>query len=379
MSVEENYLNEGGLEHLLTTMKEELASKEESKLASSPNAITGTQYATYESTVLVSSIVGSMSVSVEDPTIVSVETDDDRLLVTWLKTGQTTITVTDTGSESVKAGAVDIFVDITADIIANVSWSNGTDEEIAMAVKQADAGVIDLYEDLGWRVGDERLFTFGAFPNEGTWIDEEGIERSWKQSYGGDPSTVQTMVLMDRDHYELVSPVRDKYGNIRSMCSFVVGMKEMPGYMRMYINEEYYPGWKICTGRPRLNAGFRSVINDTLRPIFKRFKVVTAESKDANDLVTTYDYFTCPAAKEVTGTAYGSNPYEADALTQIEYYKTQTNWYKTYYGKTDTENWPLRSMYIGSGHNNPCMVYGGYVTSFNGSSYSNSMSPIGVI
>lgn len=44
-----------------------------------------------------------------------------------------------------------------------VSWTYGTDEEVAAMIDAARLGTIDLQTDGGWRVGDIRLVTIGAF------------------------------------------------------------------------------------------------------------------------------------------------------------------------------------------------------------------------
>lgn len=51
-----------------------------------------------------------------------------------------------------------------------VSWEFGTDEEIAAMIDAAHAGLIDLEEDGGWKIGDIRAISIGAFGNGTTTI-----------------------------------------------------------------------------------------------------------------------------------------------------------------------------------------------------------------
>lgn len=53
-----------------------------------------------------------------------------------------------------------------------VSFTNGSDEDVAACIDAAHQGTIDLQTDCGWRVGDARVIDIGSWINgEGTYID----------------------------------------------------------------------------------------------------------------------------------------------------------------------------------------------------------------
>lgn len=200
------------------------------------------------------------------------------------------------------------------------TFAAATDEEIATMVALADAGIIDLYEDCGWRVGQEHTVTLSAIAASGTY---DGITWSVGESQ---PAQTVTFVLMHRGLYELVTPVLDTDKQTRNTCSFVVGMKEnMNTDGKMNATNTNQNSWSGCLRRNWCNGGFRGAIPSTLRSSFKQFKTITAQTYDGSTNQISSDYFALAAEKEVFGAAASGNSTEAAALTQFTWYETDAN------------------------------------------------------
>lgn len=210
----------------------------------------------------------------------------------------------------------------TVNLVWGKTFAASTDAEIANMVALADAGEIDLETDCGWTVGQEHSVSLNAIAASGTY---DGV--SWSVGESQSAQTV-TFVLMHKGLYELVNPVLDTDKQTRNTCSFIVGMKDCLE-TRDYINstDTNTGSWNGCARRNWCNGGFRGAIPADLRPAFKQFKTITAETYYGSTNQTSNDYFALAALKEVLGgsaTDY-CNAYEASALTQFTYYTTSSN------------------------------------------------------
>lgn len=200
------------------------------------------------------------------------------------------------------------------------TFATATDDEIATMVALADAGIIDLYEDCGWRVGQEHQVSLSAIAASGTY---DGVSWSVGESSG---SQTITLVLSNRGGYELVNSVLDKQGQTRTECSFQVDCKDNLSTLG-YINSTNTTSgsWNGCARRNWCNGGFREALPSELRGVFKQFKTITAQSYNGSTNQTSSDYFALRAAKEIFGSATGSNATEAAALSQVDWYKTSSH------------------------------------------------------
>lgn len=179
-----------------------------------------------------------------------------------------------------------------------VSWSTGTDAQITQLVAAADAGDIDLYDDAGWRVGDERTISLAAMEATGVGESHAAQDTTW--------------VLMHRGLY--------KKSSDDSTVNFVVGMKGCLNEMG-YINstDTYTGSWDSCARRTWCNSVFKNSVPSLMTSIFKQVKVTTAASSSSNQV--TNDFFFLAAEKEVLGaSADRSNIIERNVLTQFDYY-----------------------------------------------------------
>lgn len=198
-----------------------------------------------------------------------------------------------------------------------VFWNKSTDEEIVQALNDAYEGTVDLYEDYNWRVGDERIVHLSAMTATG--VGESHVEQN------------VTFVLMNRGGYTLTNG---------KQCQFVVGLKNClteKGYVNS--TNTNVGSWSGSARRAWCNNVFRNAIPSTLRPAFKQFNCITAQSYNSTTNQTTQDYFALPAAAEVfKGDAtYGqggtagpqttawSNLTEFNALSRWAWYETTAN------------------------------------------------------
>jgi len=201
------------------------------------------------------------------------------------------------------------------------SFATATDAEILEMVCKADRGEIDLADDAGWVVGQEHQISLSSIAASGTY---DGV--SWTVGESQSAQTV-TLVLMHKGLYELVNSVKDKQGQTRNTCSFIVGTKDVLGTAGYYNSTGTNAGsWDGCARRSWCNGGFRSAVPSTLRGAFKQFKTITAQTYNGSTNQVSNDYFAIQAEKEVLGSdGTRANATEAAALTQFTYYETSSN------------------------------------------------------
>lgn len=222
--------------------------------------------------------------------------------------GNVTLTITYTENEITKTVTTSIMAKSS---LALVDWATGTDEEIVAMVEAADNGDIDLSDY--WAIGDERVVTLSAM--SATYATETHAQQD------------VTFVLTSAGNKYLEKATASG----RDTCSFTVSLKDClneVGWMQTTSSSSSVNTvWPTnCQRKSWCNNVFYYAIPSTLRPIFKRFKVVTASSYSQSSGVTsTYDYFTLPAYKEITGNQGYSIPKEYQALSQFTYYKNSSS------------------------------------------------------
>lgn len=309
-----------------------------------------------------------------------------NITVTGVGNGSATITVTLAAGDNYLGASATVVV--TVELIKIVSWAAGTIDEIKAIVKAADEGKIDLYEDCGWRVGQEKTVSLPAIAASGTYSGQ-----SWTVGESQAAQSI-TLVLMHKGLYELVNPVKDKSGASRSTCSFVVGLKDSlatAGYMNS--SNTNMGSWESSARRAWCNGGFREAMESIFGSgVFKRFKTKTISEYNGSSIRTSNDYFALPAAAEVfkgdstsgqgkmpgKQTAFSSLT-EFNALTRFTYYETSANRMKKPGSSGSAASWWERSpdYSVDSGF---CIVTGGsgssYVFDAEGTLY---LAPFGCI
>ena len=182
-----------------------------------------------------------------------------------------------------------------------VSWSTGTDEEIAAMVAAADAGQIDLSDY--WSAGDTRTVHLSYMPAAGGVSDSHAAQ------------DVQ-FVLTDPGHYTLANGKK---------CSFVVLQKDcLKEYGVMNSQGTNSGGWNGCPRRTWCNSVYRNAIPATLRPIFKQFTTYAANGTGSTSTASS-DYFALFSEKEIFGSTTYANSSAESKNSQLTWFKTSSN------------------------------------------------------
>ena len=93
--------------------------------------------------------------------------------------------------------------------------------------------------------------------------------------------------------------------------------------------------WDDSAIREYLNNYVFQAMSANDRALFTQFKTVTANPYNGTVLETSIDNFALLAEKEIFGTGTYSNDTEANALTQLDYYKPANSHIKTVNGNQD--------------------------------------------
>ena len=207
-----------------------------------------------------------------------------------------TLTVEVTDASGVYAGSL-----ASNGASLDASWSGGTDEQVAALVKANDEGRLSLYDF--WKSGDTRSVKLSAMETI-SGIDETHAAQSVEY------------VLSDPGHYELADGSR---------CAFTVIQKDcLNEYGKMNTANTNSGGWEAAPRRTWCNTTYRNALPAGLKPIFKQFKVTTANGNGSGTTVST-DYFSLFSEKEVFGTTSYANSTAESANTQLDYFKTSGN------------------------------------------------------
>ena len=258
-----------------------------------------------------------------------------------------------TGNEAVTIEQLKMWLDSRVPPLEIVSWSDGTDEQIAAMVAAADAGQINLSDY--WHEGDTRTVQLSAMSGSVANANESHAAQS-----------VQ-FVLTDPGHYTLAN------GN---PCNFVVLQKDClkeTGVMNSQGTNS--GGWDACPRRTWCNSVYRNAIPSTLRGIFKQFTTYAANGSGASSVASS-DYFALFSEKEIFGsTTYANATAEANN-SQLTWFKNASNRIKRVNGST--ERWWERSQNRGYSYRF-CVVYRDGSANAYGVNVSLGLAPFGCI
>lgn len=313
-------------------------------------------------TVTVTNATGEVSVSSENTALATATYDSSTGIITITspnqKSGMVTVTVTIAEASNYNEGTKSITV--SCKYVPEKDWKDGadkgTDEEIAAMIEAADNGDIDL--SLYWAVNDKRTVHLSAM------TAGDGLNTA-------QPEQDVVLVLMDTGANSGYKDVNGKPVN------FVWGQENsLSEYGRMNTTNTNSGSWNGCAMRTDLNSKYYNALPAEFRACFKQFNVITAQTYNGSTNQTSQDYISLFAEKEVFGSVTYSNSTEANALTQIEYYKTTANRVKQ--AKGSNYYWWERSPYS-SGAHYFCLVTSGGNADDNGASGANGVAPFGCI
>lgn len=234
-----------------------------------------------------------------------------------------------------------------------VSWSTGTDEEIAAMVAAADAGKINLSDY--WHEGDTRTVHLSAMPGSVANANERHAAQD-----------VQ-FVLSDPGHYTLANGKK---------CNFVVLQKDcLKEYGVMNSQNTNSGGWNNCPRRTWCNSVYRNAIPSTLRGIFKQFTTYAANGSGASSVASS-DYFALFSEKEIFGSTTYANSSAESKNSQLTWFKTSSNRIKRVNGSA--YDWWERSPRSGRS-NFFCRVTNRGVAAWLGAYSGSGLAPFGCI
>jgi len=205
------------------------------------------------------------------------------------------------------------------------SFATATNEEILEMVCKSARGEIDLEDDAGWVVGQEKSISLDPIGAIYRVWDGSSYADVWKVGETQPAQTV-TVVLSNKGGKTLTNSVLNKQGQVRTECSFQWDVKDslnVLGYMNS--TNTTTGSWKECARRSWCNVGFKAALPPAFRAAIRSFKVLTAQTYNGSTNETVDDNCALRAEKEVFGSATKSNATEAAALSQATYYTTAAN------------------------------------------------------
>lgn len=295
----------------------------------------------------VSGVKGTLSATSSDNSIVSTSVNNNNVTIAGLKNGNATVTVVCPEGTNYSASNT-IMISVSADVLKVGSFAELTDSQLVALVAAADAGEVDLYNDAGWRVGDERDVILPAIT---------GLAKPDGYSAESYPSRQVTLVLMHKGGYQLTTPTSSG----RTTCSFVVGLKYPLGYVAgattysdnylgaMNITSKIPYSYKNSDRRAWLNSTLYNAFPESIRPIFKQAKIITAVSYNSGNTEATDDYMFLPAEKEYLGSQSYCTSAEASALPAWTYFSDTSNRWREVSGRNLWLRSPVKSADLCSG------------------------------
>lgn len=232
------------------------------------------------------------------------------------------------------------------------SWSKSTDAKVAETVAAADAGTIKLTDY--WKSGDKRTVKLSSM---GTISGISETHAAQSVEY----------VLSDPGHFTLANG---------KACNFVVIQKDCLKELGvMNTSSTSSGGWDESPRRTWCNTTYRDALPSALKPIFKQFKVTTANGSGSGTTVST-DWFSLFSEKEVFGSTTQANSTAESANAQLDYFKTPGNRIKTI--PNGRVPWWERSPNRGSS-GTFCNVYSDGSADYSGARNTHGVAPFGCI
>lgn len=287
-----------------------------------------------------------------NPLVVKATIEGNNINITPLGGGETNISVyIDNKNIEAPEQNIHITCSLPEIEIPLKSFSEATDEELAIMGAASAQGLIDLKEDAGWSTGDSRI------------VEIDNIEGMEGQNAG----SYTFVILDDESGYELNDPIGEQ-----TRTQFFIGMKncfKKTGVVYSSGN----PGWETSSRRNWCNNQFREALPAGFRSLFKEVKVPTVNSYSNSTVTNTIDYFFLPTEKESANrNGYGMfEEYNSSNLKYYKYYQLNGVAQKSLGDESSSkaEYW-TRSLY--GGGSNTSSYNGVTITSSGNSDYWNS-------
>lgn len=216
-------------------------------------------------------------------------------------------------------------VNLVPPAVKIVSWSEGTDAEIAALLDAHYAGTVNLHEI--WNIGDTRAVHLSAMPATG--VNESHVEQDVE------------FQLVNAGGKELADGTE---------CAFIVQLKDVltntsggyeGGYMYQYDTNSC--GWIRSSRRIWCNDIFRNSLPEMTRNFFKLHKNKTSKGNLSSGIDETEDWFALPAAYNLYGSNYSLRAFGGEDSVVWSYYNRSEKRKKYPRGKNSACTWWLRS------------------------------------
>lgn len=237
-----------------------------------------------------------------------------------------------------------------------VSWTDGATAKVKAMLDAEKAGKINTSDY--WNMGDKRTFQLSAIPA----YTVGGVEIIAAQA-----AQEIEIALAHKGLY------KDANNNTVSWVATFVNCLSAQGKINGTATNA--GSWGAAAIRGYINNCVFPAMSAADQALFLQFKTITANPYNGTTLETSIDYLALFAEKELFGTATYGNTTEADALTQIDYYKIQANHNKTANGSLCY--WWERSP-VQTYNDAFCLSNVGYA-SLAGATAINGISPFGCI
>ena len=182
-----------------------------------------------------------------------------------------------------------------------VSWSEGTDAQIAKLIEAAYKDDVDLYDDAGWRIGDERVMSLSA-------MDATGVSESHR-------AQDVSMVIIDFNHDTLTTPINGKTKALitinQKSCLMAEGIDDTNGSSNSengYMNStnDTTTGWTNCARRTWCNSIYYNALSSGFKSLVKQVNKLTSAGNQSATINTTADYCFLPSEIEIFGSVTNS-------------------------------------------------------------------------
>lgn len=242
---------------------------------------------------------------------------------------------------------------VEVDSLKIVTFSDGTDAEIAACIAALDAGKITT-EDLGWDVGDTRDIslktgTYRSYYSGSSYADFNVTND--KAFSGSSYYDKDVQVVIVDGAYSGTGHYTIGFKNPILFDKTILGGSTLNGKYRIEATATNANGWHGSYGKTLLDNIYDIYMPDYLKSIAKEFELATASKggTDASGVTKINTYMSLFAVKELYGSS--SRFCTADELNcadikQLEYFKTAANRsikYKPDWSETAPSGYWLRS------------------------------------
>lgn len=229
-------------------------------------------------------------------------------------------------------------VERTKNGVRLVSWTYGSDEDVAAMIDAAHQGLIDLQEDAGWRVGEFRTIHVDAWTGGGN-VSHAAVDIKIAISQFGD------------------------YNECGSVLQFDF-LESFPEKQRMTASNTNVGGYSATEMYTTTLPALVEALPSWLKTRLKTFSVVATEGNQSTTLETIgNNKLALRSASEVRATPNASY-FPVSEGSEVQFYQTTPDSssggtrYRYKAGTSSTDGWLLRSPAMGS------TSYFGYINSY---------------